>query len=149
MTARDDRAIQEAAVRELMDGWARAIRAKDVNEVMSHYAPDMVSFDLAPPLQFRGAEVYRKSVAEWFLTFRGPVGYEICDLSIAAHDEVAFCHSLNRISGARTNGEETDVWVRATVCFRRIAGKWTITHEHLSVPFEMEPPYKASLDLEP
>jgi ketosteroid isomerase-like protein len=62
---------------------------------------------------------------------------------------VAFCHSLNRISGARTDGTETDVWVRATVCVRKIGGKWTITHEHVSVPFEMRPPFKALLDLKP
>jgi ketosteroid isomerase-like protein len=62
---------------------------------------------------------------------------------------VAFCHSLNRSSGTRTNGEETDVWVRATVCLRKIGDRWTVTHEHVSVPFEMEPPYKASLDLRP
>jgi PhnB protein len=93
--------------------------------------------------------VNRKSLEEWFLTFRGPVGYEIRDLSITASDEVAFCHGLTRISGARTDGTETDVWVRATSCFRKISGKWMITHEHVSVPFEMEPPFKASLGLKP
>jgi len=61
---------------------------------------------------------------------------------------VAFCHSLNRISGKRTNGEESDVWVRATVCYRKIDGKWMIVHEHFSVPFDMET-LKASLDLKP
>jgi ketosteroid isomerase-like protein len=116
---------------------------------MSHYAPDIRSFDLAPPLQYEGADALRKSLAEWFLTFRGPVGYEIRDLSITAGDEVAFGHSLNHISGARTTGDDTDVWVRGTVCFRRIGGKWRITHEHLSVPFEMEPPFKACLELKP
>jgi uncharacterized protein (TIGR02246 family) len=149
MTTRNARAIDEAEIRQLMDGWARALRAKDVNGVMSHYAPDILSFDLAPPLQYRGADVYRKSLEEWFLTFRGPVGYDIRDLRITAGEDVAFCHSLNRISGARTNGEETDDWVRATVCFRKIGGQWMTTHEHFSVPFEMEPPFKASLDLKP
>jgi hypothetical protein len=32
---------------------------------------------------------------------------------------------------------------------RKIGDRWTVTHEHVSVPFEMEPPYKASLDLRP
>jgi ketosteroid isomerase-like protein len=116
---------------------------------MSPYAPDLLLFDLAPPLQYRGAAVHRKNLEEWFLTFGGPVGYEIRDLNITAGDDVAFCHSLNRISGARTDGTETDVWVRATVCVRKIGGKWTITHEHVSVPFEMRPPFKALLDLKP
>ncbi len=149
MATRHGRTTEETEIRQLMDDWMRAVRAKDVNGVISHYAPDILSFDLAPPLRYQGADALRKSLAEWFLTFRGPVGHEIRDLSITAGDEVAFCHSLNRISGARTTGEDTDVWVRGTVCFRRIGGQWMITHEHLSVPFEMEPPFKASLDLKP
>jgi ketosteroid isomerase-like protein len=36
---------------------------------------------------------------------------------------VAFCHSLNRISGTRTNGEASDVWVRTTVGYRKIDGE--------------------------
>jgi ketosteroid isomerase-like protein len=132
-----------------MDSWVRAVRARDVDGVTAHYAPDILSFDLAPPLSYQGVDALRRSLAEWFVTFRGLVGYEIRDLSITATDEVAFCHSLNRISGARTAGEDTDVWVRGTVCFRRIGGRWMITHEHLSVPFEMEPPFRASLELKP
>jgi len=38
--------------------------------------------------------------------------------------------------------------VRATVCYRKIDGKWMIVHEHFSVPFDMET-LKASLDLKP
>jgi uncharacterized protein (TIGR02246 family) len=148
MTPRD-RAVAEAEVRRLVEACAGALRAKDVDGLMSHYAPDVRSFDLAPPLQYRGADVYRKSLEEWFATFRGPIGYEIRDLSVTAAEDVAFCHSLNRISGARTDGEDTDVWVRASVCCRKDGGRWLITHDHLSVPFEMEPPFKASLDLEP
>jgi ketosteroid isomerase-like protein len=106
-------------------------------------------FDLVPPLQYRGAGDCRKNWAEWFSTFQGPVGYEITELSITSGDDVALCHSLNRIYGARTTGEQTDVWVRATVGLRKSDGKWTIMHEHYSVPFYMEPPYKASLDLKP
>lgn len=86
---------------------------------------------------------------ERFRSFRGPVGSEIRELSISTGDDVAFSHCLNRISGTRTNGEKTDVWVRATVCFRKIDGQWLVTHEHISVPFHMEPPYKAAVDLKP
>lgn len=139
----------EAEIRELMDDWVKAVRAKDVNRLMSHYAADIVTFDLAPPLQYTGADALKKSLEEWFPTFRGPVGYEIRDLNITAGDDIAFCRSLNRISGARTDGEETDVWVRATVCCRKINGKWRVTHEHVSVPFYMDGSYKAAVDLKP
>lgn len=149
MATHSERSNSEAEIRQLIEGWVKAVRAKDVNAAMAPYAPDALAFDLAPPLQYRDAAASRKSLEEWFPTFRGPVGYEIRDLTITAGDEVAFSHSLNRISGARTDGTETAVWVRATVGFRKSAGRWTIAHEHVSVPFEMTPPFKASLDLEP
>lgn len=149
MATHRERSNSEAEIRQLIEGWVKAVRAKDVNAAMAPYAPDALSFDLAPPLQYRGAAASRKSLEEWFPTFRGPVGYEIRDLTITAGDEVAFSHSLNRLSGARTDGTETAVWVRATVGFRKNGGRWTIAHEHVSVPFEMTPPFKASLDLEP
>jgi uncharacterized protein (TIGR02246 family) len=149
MATEKNKAIDEAQIRQLIDNWAKALRAKDINGLMSHYTPDILVFDLAPPLQYAGADAYRKNFDEWFTSFQGLVGYEIRDLSITTGDDAAFSHSLNRISGTRTNGEETDVWVRATVCFRKVDGKWRVTHEHVSVPFYMEPPYKASLDLKP
>jgi uncharacterized protein (TIGR02246 family) len=149
MTTQDTKANAESQVRALIDDWVAAVRAKDVKRVMSHYAADIVSFDLAPPLQYAGAEALGKSLQAWFPTFQGPVGYEIHRLSITAGDSVAFCRSLNRISGTRTDGEETDVWVRATVCCRKISGKWVIAHEHASVPFHMDGSYRAAVDLKP
>jgi ketosteroid isomerase-like protein len=61
--------------------------------------------------------------------------------------DVAFCHFLYRVSGTTANGK-IGMWVRATVCLRRIDGRWLITHEHDSVPFEPETG-KAALDLQP
>ena len=139
----------EAQIRERLESWVSAVRAKDIEGVMSHYAPDILSFDLAPPLKYSGADACRENWAAWFPTFEGPVGYEISEVSIAACHDVAYCHSLNRIYGIRTDGEQTEVWVRATVGFRNIDGRWMTAHEHYSVPFYMEPPYKASLDLKP
>ncbi len=149
MVAEKDKATGEARIRQLIDGWARALRAKDIEGVMSHYARDILLFDLAPPLQYQGANAYRKNWEEWFATWQGPIGYEIHNLSVTAGDEVAFSHSLNRISGTRTGGEKTDVWVRATACRRKINGKWLITHEHVSVPFYMDGSYRAAVDLKP
>ena len=142
------RAGDEAEIRRRIESWAHALRAKDVRGVVSHYAPDVVAFDLAPPLQHR-SEALRKGLEEWFPTFVGPIGYDIRELAITAGDEVAFSHSLNRITGRRTSGETTDVWVRATVCFRKVDGTWMVVHEHASVPFYMDGSYRAAVDLTP
>ena len=101
-----------------------------------------------PPLLQTGDAV-RRGWEEWFPTFRGPIGYEIRDLSITVGDDVAFSHSLNRISGTRTSGEDADVWVRPTVCYRKTDGKWMVAHEHVSVPFYMDGSNRAAVDLRP
>lgn len=80
--------------------------------------------------------------------YEGPIGYEIRDLSITSGNDVAFCHYLYRASGTRTDGAKVDMWVRATVCYRKINGTWMVTHEHQSVPFDPKSG-KASLDLKP
>ena len=149
MTTRSHIAVDEARIRALIDKWAKALRAKDINGIMSHYAVDIVTFGLAPPLQCEGAVALRRSFEEWFPTFCGPIDFEMRDLRITASADVAFCRSFNRISGTRTNGEETDVWVRTTVCYRKIDSQWLITHEHASVPFYMDGSYRAAVDLKP
>jgi ketosteroid isomerase-like protein len=139
----------ELQVRSLVERWAGHLRAKDVEGVLSHYAPEIVSFDLAPPLQYAGMDSLRENLSAWFPTFRGPVGYEIRDLIVTAAQTLAFCRSLNRISGARTDGTTTEVWIRMTLCCRKIDGAWKIVHEHASVPFYMDGSYKAATDLSP
>ena len=117
---------------------------------MSHYAADNVMFVMAPPLQYTpGNSPGKQGVEEWFATWDGPLGYEIRDLKITASDDVAFSHSLNRMSGTKTDGEKVDMWLRATLCFRKIGGQWKIAHEHESVPFYMDGSYKAAVDLKP
>jgi PhnB protein len=139
----------EIEIRSLVERWAGRLRAKDVEGVLSHYAPDIVSYDLAPPLEYVGAQSLRESLQAWFPTFRGPLGYEVRNLAISAGDDLAFCRSLNRISGARTDGTDSGVWVRVTLCCRRMSGAWKIVHEHASVPFHMDGSYKAAVDLKP
>jgi uncharacterized protein (TIGR02246 family) len=149
MTTGGSKASNEALIQKLIDSWLKAVRAKDVNAVMPHYAADILLFDLAPPLQYVGEDEYRKNWEEWFATWQGQIGYEIQNLSSTVGDDVAFRHSLNRIRGTRTSGEETDVWVRMTACYRKINGKWLITHEHVSVPFYMNGSNRAAVDLKP
>jgi ketosteroid isomerase-like protein len=141
-------AREDAQIRQRVASWAQALRAKDVGGLMSHYSGEIVVFDLAPPLELKGVVAYKKNWTEWFATFQSAVGYEIRGLHVTTAGDVAFCRSLNRITGMRTNGENSDTWVRATVGFGKIGGIWTITHEHFSVPFNMET-NQAALELKP
>jgi ketosteroid isomerase-like protein len=135
-------------IRRLVDKRLEAIRAKDVEGATSMAAPDYILFDVVEPLRSTGANASIRRAEEWFSTFRGPIGYEIRDLQITAADGVGFSYGLNHVSATRTDGNRLDMWWRATVCYRRIDGRWRITHEHNSVPFDVTNG-QASLGLEP
>ena len=55
------RATDEANIRQRIDSWLEAIRAMDLDAVMSLYAPDIVSFDIVPPLRHVGAKAKEKN----------------------------------------------------------------------------------------
>jgi uncharacterized protein (TIGR02246 family) len=138
----------ETEIRQLIDRFQRAIQAKDLNGVLSVYAPDIVSFDLVPPMQHVGIVAYRRPWEETFASFEGRIGYQVSDLHITAAGDVAFSHSLNQMSGTTKSGQTTSMWVRWTACFRKLDGRWLITHEQVSVPIDMESG-RALLDFEP
>jgi ketosteroid isomerase-like protein len=58
-------------------------------------------------------------------------------------------YGLQRMTGTKTNGDEVELWFRATACFRRDNGEWRITQMHNSVPFAMDGSDIALLDLKP
>ena len=113
------------------------------------FAPDVLTFDLAPPLQHAGREVIRKGLEDWFSTWDGPIGLEIRDLRVTADGRVAYCTSLQRMSGTKVDGETPHLWCRSTMCLQKIDGTWRIAHEHTSTPFYMDGSNKAALDLTP
>jgi len=148
MTMPQTKASDEAQIRQLIEQWAQALYTKDLNTLMSYYAPDILTFDILPPLQYQGVDAYRKNFEAWFAAVQGPIEYETRDLRITTGDDVAFCHSLNCVRSTRTTGEQSETWVRVTVGFRKMEGTWRITHEHVSVPCDMETS-QALLDLQP
>ena len=126
----------EDQIRALIADRVEAVRTKDVERAVAYIAPDILAFDVVNALQFRGREASRARTEAWFSSFQGPIGFELRDLQVNAGDQVAFSHSLNRYSGTQTGPVEIDMWVRATTCYQKIDGRWMVTHEHQSVPFD-------------
>ncbi|WP_068186702.1 nuclear transport factor 2 family protein [Mycobacterium sp. UM_CSW] len=149
MTFATEHSDDEVDIRQRTDQLAAAIRAADLEVVMSIYAPDVVSFDIEPPLQHVGTEAKRRNWERVFAAYEHPLSYEIRDLTITVGDDVAFAYSLNRLSGALKSGPTTTgFWVRATTCFRKLDGRWFIAHDHVSAPLDV-PTGAGLLNLEP
>ncbi|HSC06896.1 MAG TPA: nuclear transport factor 2 family protein [Steroidobacteraceae bacterium] len=121
----------EAQVRQLLDTWTAAVRARDIEKVLAHHSADIVMFDVPPPVEWRGMRKYRESWELFFKHFGG--AFDIEKMDIAASGDVACGY------GVLQCGKPGDTFpVRLTVCLRRIDGQWTIVHEHHSVPAAVE-----------
>jgi ketosteroid isomerase-like protein len=134
----DAMASTESEIRTLLESWSQAARAKDIDRLMSLYSPDIVYFDVVPPLQYAGSDAVRANFLRWFGGFESSIGQEIGDSHILVSGDIAFAYMLIRASGTLKDGREVGYWVRATVCCKRSHHGWLITHEHISLPFDFE-----------
>lgn len=125
---------EELEIHLRIDSLVEAIRHKNLGQLMLHYSPDIVIFDLHPPLDVRGIAACRRKFERWFASMAGRINYEMLDLQVSAGDQYAFSHCLSHITGARTGGGRADYWVRITAGWRKIDGEWLATHEHISMP---------------
>lgn len=131
--------------------WVKAFEAKDVNGVMAMYVPGaaLTAYDMVPPLQYKGADAYRKDYAQFFAQFDGPIHVDASDAHIEAGRGVAFAYGIERLTGKMTNGTPVDMWIRWTDGWKRMdGGNWRIVHEHVSVPVDLATG-KARMDLKP
>jgi ketosteroid isomerase-like protein len=124
----------EAVLRKHIDELGQAIRDKNVDHLMTFYAPDVVVFDVRPPLDTCGTGEIRKNFERWFASFEGPIGFEFNHLRIVSGEGAAFCHYLALVTGARPGGCFSGYWVRGTTCFEQREDRWLVTHEHISMP---------------
>lgn len=135
-------------IKALIDQRVKAVRAKDVDASVSAYARDLLLFDVVNPLRSAGSASAGARASEWFSSFEGPIGFRMCELTISAGEDVAFSYSLNQVNAKKLDGGTLEMWWRATVCYCKIGGEWKVTHEHNSVPFDVQTG-KAALDLKP
>lgn len=134
------RADARADIKALEDRFVAAFKAKDVEAIMKMYAPDqtLFVFDVIPPRQYVGAAAYRKDWQDFLASFDGPITVELTDLDIAADRNLAYGHSIQRVTGTDKQGKKLDLTVRVTDVYKKTRGQWLIIHEHVSVPVDLD-----------
>ena len=102
----------EAQIRMLVESWAKAVRAKDMDSVLANHTDDKKTwelfFDNSPD---------------------GPGSFEVTELRITAGETVAYCHAILKILDSKG---------RLTIGMRKEDRRWLIAHEHHSYPIELE-----------
>jgi ketosteroid isomerase-like protein len=83
------------------------VTAKDPKPLAARQHPEIMTFNVLPPVHARGSAAVEETTRAWFDGYTSDIGYEVRDL-----------------------------WVRATLGCLRVDGRWLIIHDHESVPFE-------------
>jgi ketosteroid isomerase-like protein len=126
----------QSEIRALLESLSEALRTKDIDRLMSHYSPDIVYFDVPPPLRFVGSAALRGRFLQWFDSYESSISLEVRDLNILANGDIAVAYWLSRAKGTLKDGREVGAWVRATSCYKRSNDRWLVTHEHISLPID-------------
>ena len=122
-----------AQVRTLIERWATAVHAGDLDAVLADHAADIVMFDVPPPEDgVRGIEAYRATWPPFFQWQRQGASFEIVSLDVTAGDDVAFAHALLRCGTPEELKQDPARRLRLTIGLRKQGGRWAVTHEHHS-----------------
>jgi len=125
-------------VEEMLNAYAAAVRAKDVDAFVGLYADDVRNFDLWAEWSYDGKEALRGMVAEWFgsLPADEVVAVKFDDVRTQAGADVAALSAFTTFAAESPDGTELrSMNNRLTWILRKDPdGAWKIAHEHTSAP---------------
>ncbi|MGR6921771.1 nuclear transport factor 2 family protein [[Actinomadura] parvosata] len=119
----------EQHIRTLIERWAAAVRAGDLDGVVADHADDIVMHDV--PENLHGIEAYRKAWPPFFDWLAQGVAFDVESLDVTAGADVAFAHALLRCGPV---ADDRGARLRITFGLRKDGGRWVVAHEHHSFP---------------
>src|SRR5437870_5294233 len=95
------KAGDEAEIRKLNENFVTAMRAKDVNKIMSFYQTgnELVAFDVVPPREYDGWDAYKKDWQEFIAMVPGTLAVEQTGLKSESGGNLAYGRSIVHFSG--------------------------------------------------
>ena len=125
----------EPEITDLIQAWASAVRAGDMEGVLSAHAGDIVMFDVPPPDDgVRGIDAYRETWPPFFGWLRSGASFDIVELDVTAGSDVAYARALLRCGTEDEFRNDPNNRLRLSIGLRRDGGRWVVSHEHHSFP---------------
>jgi uncharacterized protein (TIGR02246 family) len=121
----------------MLDTYAAAVRAKDVDALMELYADDVRTFDLWQVWTYDGKDSLRGMVTEWFGSLGDDevVAVRFDEVRAQNGSDVAAVSAFTTYANVADGTEQRSMNNRLTWILRREPdGAWTIAHEHTSAP---------------
>ena len=127
----------EDEIRELVERWAAAVHAGDMDAVLADHADDIVMFDVPTPERgVRGIEAYRETWPPFFEWQARGASFEVESLEITAGEDLAWAFALLRCGTAADFEKRPDRRLRLTLGLRRQNGRWVVAPAHHSFPID-------------
>jgi uncharacterized protein (TIGR02246 family) len=111
--------VSAAEVRAVHEQWFDRTAVNDLDGLMEHVAPDIVSYEHAGPLQYVGIGDARGVCLRGLQSSPARIDFDIPDLTIRAFGDLAVAWGLNRIVA-----DGIEVRSRGTRVFQRRDGNW-------------------------
>ena len=127
----------KTAIEALYQRFGDSFNKKDTNAIMALYDHDVFVFDLVPPRQYVGWDVYKKDWDDTFAALPGPGNSTLTDMNITVVGSVAYTRYI--VDGTMTDkdGKQMHLVVRSTDVLRKVKGQWLIVQEHNSFPVDL------------
>jgi uncharacterized protein (TIGR02246 family) len=123
----------EQQIRTLIESWAAAVHAGDLDAVLADHTDDIVMFDVPPPHNgVRGIDAYRETWPPFFEWQKRGASFELTSLEVTAGTDVAYAHALLRCGMPKELADNPEQRLRLTVGLRKEQGRWVVAHEHHS-----------------
>src|SRR5262249_3422239 len=125
----------EAEIRALIERWSKAVRDQDRAAIRKDHDADILMFDVPPPFLSRGLDAYMATWDLFLSASEKPVTFHFTDVAVPAGGDVAFATGIGHCVDCDKNARQP-LEFRLTMGLRKKAGRWTVVHEHHSVPAE-------------
>jgi uncharacterized protein (TIGR02246 family) len=129
---------KEPEVEEMLEAYAAAVRAKDVDALVRLYEDDIRTFDLWSVWAYDGKPEFREMVRQWFISLPEDemVEVEFAEVRTQSGDGVGGLSAFTTFRAVSPDGKELrSMNNRLTWVLRKDAdGVWQIAHEHTSAP---------------
>ncbi|MFC5405389.1 YybH family protein [Cohnella soli] len=129
-------------VLDVLENYKSSVNEKDVDRFVSAYASDIHIYDCWQNWECTGFTQWSENVHEWFDSLTKEdvllkVDYD--DLVVEENSNLAFVRCTVRFAAYNKSGEKLrQMTNRFTFGLRKQNDSWLITHEHSSLPINME-----------
>ena len=109
--------------------------AQTAPALCKYFDTNLVFYDITPGV-VRGLQAFSSDMVGQYAAIKD-FNDKILEIGIEADDHLAFAYSVQKASWIdRKSGKTVRIVFRQTDCYHHINGKWTLVHQHDSVPFD-------------